>query len=216
MTGGQRRRFDLLMEGWLASQPISHVEVLFYVQYLPCISTSVRYDTPRITLQKLHNVRKAEVENRTRPRKGQQGGWLTSLLSDIRLTEASCSTSVGDSITLRIDLLRDQRAASPGRGWAKSRSTSQLRLSKRSLAEFIFSQDHNTEYSLPFGLFSVAKNRLDHVAHSQLPEVSISLPGWSDTSMIRKKKRHTCPQPTKMMGCPVTYVIDSAAPTCSY
>ena len=66
----------------------------------------------------------------------------------------------------------------------------------------------------------VVEDSLHDVRDTQLSQVGICLCKMitnDQASVARAKKQgsRTCPHPTKMMGCPVTYVMDSAAPTCN-
>ena len=62
---------------------------------------------------------------------------------------------------------------------------------------------------------SVAEDCRDDVRDSELAKVGICLRDHFTKyrELEEKSKRRTCPQPTNTIGCPVTYVMDSAAPT---
>lgn len=60
----------------------------------------------------------------------------------------------------------------------------------------------------------VVKDGLNYAADPQLFEVRISLPTYQRRGFSIGKPP-TCPVPRNIIGCPVTYVIDNAAPTCT-
>lgn len=64
-----------------------------------------------------------------------------------------------------------------------------------------------------FWRLSILQNCLDDIGNSELPQIGIGLCRVSIDVYEGRAMQRTCPHPTKMIGWPVIYVIESAAPT---